>query len=264
MKKIITLLAIVFSLGLKAQESGDFVIGLNGNYPLINKEKEIKTFQNGYAETWQASIDKSWHSSGIPYNLQVTATWWLSSSIGICLDYSFSKYQQEINFTDNTKRVFEYTVRNPIEGGFSIGKPKIIYANFKFGFATSTFSSIYQYKDGQKDMNYNSPLNGVYSANGFSYRVELLVKLTKNIALVGSYGCISGSEYSDKNFFKGADIHAGTESPFFPTDYALFNNLSSSGNVYEYPYDQWAKLKYSSASVGIQYQFKLFHKDFDM
>jgi len=264
MKKILTLLAIILSLGLNGQESGDFIIGLNGNYPFMNKDKDITTFKSGYEETWQSSIGENWHSSGFPYNLQITATWWLSNSMGICLDYSYTKYQQEINFTDDTKRVFNYTVRNPIEGGFSVGKPKIVYANFKFGFATSTFSSIYYYKEGEKDMNYNSPLNGVYSANGFSYRVELLVKLTKNIALVGSYGGISGSEYSDKNFFKGADEHAGVESPFFPTNYPLFNSLSSSGNVYDYPYDQWAKLKYSTASVGIQYQFRVFNKGFDM
>jgi len=264
MKTLLTLLAILLSVGLKAQESGDFIIGLNANYPFINKDKDIKTFQAGYEEIWQSSIDKSWHSSGIPYNLQVTALWWLNSFLGICLDYSFTKYQQEVNFIDDTKRVNIFKVRNPIEGGFAVGKPGKIYANLKFGFATSTFSSIYYYKDGEKDMNYNSTLNGVYSANGFSYRVELLVKLTKNIFLVGSYGGISGSEYSDKNFLKGVDVRAGYESSFLPTDYPLFYSLSSTGSLYDYPIDQWSKLKYSSASVGIQYQFRLFNKELDM
>lgn len=265
MKKLYFILGLLYlSYSIQAQESGDVVIGVSTNFPFLMKDKEINVFQTDYEKAYKLILDHGFNSSSIPYNYKFIANYWMSDFMGICFDYSFTHYQQKLKFTTGESREFSYNLRNYFEGGLCLGNPQRFYTNLIFGVATSTFSSTYYYKDGEKDMNYTSPINGVYSASGFSYRLDLNYKIVKNIAIVLSYGGIVGSEYTDKSFMKGIDVHGASETVYFPNDFAEFNTQMSNNTSYNYPIDRIAKLKQSNFSIGIQYQFKLFNHKFNL
>jgi hypothetical protein len=262
-KKITFLFFVLSTLTLKAQEAGDVQLGINANYIPWSTDKDFEAFQKGYETVWGKALSSGFQQKGIPFNLNFSISYWLNNYMGLYLNYGLSRYRKEVNFSSGDKRVFEFSMRQPFEGGFCLGNPKRVYVNLIFGFGTSTFSSIYYYKNGERDMNYNSPLNGVYSASGFTYRFELAVNVFKNWNIIGSIGGIAGSEYSDKNFMKGIDAHGAYETSMFPVDYELYNTTANSGASYEFPYDKYAKLKNMNVTIGLKYNLKLFNKAFN-
>lgn len=256
MPRYLVLFLLFLSFNCFSQE-GDCIISAGLDYSTLHKDSDIDKFKTSYEELWTSVVTEKFHSKGLPFRYQFSLIYMFTDVIGFCLDASSTHYSQAIDFKLDQSRVFNYNQRVPFEGGFVVGRPENTYMKFKFGFATSTFTSIYYYGDGTSDMNLYAPLNGVYSANGISYRVELLTKLTKRLKLVTSFGGITfGSQYSDKNFLKGIDNNAINESTFLPTDYKKF---ISSGSI-NYPYDEVAKLKSINLTIGLQYQIKLFTK----
>ena len=257
MKNLILFILVSLSFKGFTQEAGNAYLNIGADYSFFHTNKDVDLFKESYEKLFQSTIKEKFHTKSIPFKIQASFIYLLTERVGFCLDASYEKYQQEITLNNDQRRVFDFTTRIPFEGGFVFGNVNKIYTKMKFGFGTSTFTSIYYYKDNTRDMNYYSPINGVYSANGISYRLELGFKIIKDLQMILSYGGITfGSEYSDKSMMKGIDRNMNSESTFLPTDYSKFLSDIS----INYPYSEVAKLKYSSFSVGLQYQLKLFNK----
>lgn len=264
MKTTCIIFCFLISLFVSSQEEGDFMIGVNGNFPFLKSDKDIRLFEDGYEKYWESTIDQKFQSKGIPYGYKIIANYWMMDYFGLCFDYSFLNYAQQIKFNNGESRVFDFKVRNYFEGGFCIGNPNKFSTNWIFGVGTSTFTSIKYYKDGEMDMNYTSPINGVYSASGFSYRLDLNYKVSKQLSITFSYGGLKGSEYTDKSMMKGIDTHGKEETTYFPYDYAEYMTQINNQTSYDFSFDKIAKLKQSSFSIGVQYQFKLFNQKLNL
>ena len=257
MKCIIFLILISLSSGFYSQEAGNAYLNIGADYSFFHVNKDVDLFKESYEKLFQSTIKENFQTRNIPFKVQASFIYLLIDRVGFCLDASYEKYQQGITLNNDQRRVLDFTTRIPFEGGFVIGNVNKLYTKMKFGFGTSSFVSTYYYKDNTMDMNYYSPINGVYSANGISYHLELGFNIVRNLQMVLSYGGITmGSEYSDKSMMKGIDRNANSESAFLPTDYGKF----LSDIAVNYPYNEVAKLKYSSFSIGLQYQIPLFNK----
>lgn len=261
MKLLLTSLLFSFALIGFSQTKGSLTLDANLNYSLFFKNKDIDTFKEDYESVFKNSKSSKFTNTGIPFNLQLTGAYWVYDNFGIIYDYSYSRYSEQFEMENGEIRKFEHTFSTPLEAGLCFSGGDRFMLAFKLGVANARFKSQYIYRDGTVDMNYTSPFNGVYSAFGFSYKVDLMIKLFSKLYLTASYGGVSGSEYSDKNYMKGIDNHALNETIMFPTDYTTYNTFIASNNAIEYPYESFAKLKYSAFNVGLTYHFYLYNNE---
>lgn len=242
------------------QKKGDFLLGLKGSYSALNKDRDLKQFQDEYNLVWANDIDKNWSKTGVPFGYSFEAIYWPLDNLGFFIGSSSLRYKESVLFKDGSKREFDHKLRNQWDFGVSIGNSKI-WTKFRLGVGNSVFTSARYSKDGEIDMNYNSGINGVYSSFGFTYGADLHVKIFKNCSVFISYFKLSGSEYTDKNFMKGIDRNNLYENVFFPKDYTLYHQTTDVGRSYDYTFDHAAKAKWTNISIGIQYQIKLFNSE---
>lgn len=261
MKLLLTSLLFAFTLLGTAQTKGSLTLDVNLNYSGFFKNKDIDSFKEDYASVFKNSKSSKFTNVGIPFNVQLTGAYWVYDNFGIIYDYSYSRYAEQFEMENGEIRKFEHTFSTPLEAGLCFSGGERFILGFKLGVANARFKSQYIYRDGTVDMNYNSPYNGVYSAFGFSYKVDLLIKVLPQLYLTASYGGVSGSEYSDKNFMKGIDNHALNETIMFPSEYTNYASYIASDNAISYPYDSYAKLKYSALNVGLTYHFYLYNNE---
>lgn len=264
MKKLLTvILTMLCFQGAFAQEDGNgdgnfYVLGSLGFNP-YNTDSDIKEFQKGYNDYWKSALTDPFSSNLFSYTYSLGAQYWISESVGFQYNIRYSTHSYKAAFDDGQKRLLDMNVRIPLEFGLLIGKATRHYANFSFGYGTSRMVSTREYKDGTRSLNFDSPLNGVFSASGFSYRLEYYRSIWKNVQLVAGIGGLIGSEYTDKNDIRGIDSRLGPyESKGFPKDFVSFNNTVVAGAAYDFPIDKWASLSYFTCSVGIVYRYNLF------
>lgn len=257
------LLAGIFAMcyNLYGQKKGDFLLELKGSYSAINKEKDLKQFQDEYNTVWANDIDKNWSKTGVPFGYSMEAIYWPLDKFGFFIGSSRLKYNESVLLKDGSKREFSHKLGNQWDFGIAVGNTNILWGKFRFGIGNSVFTSAKYAKGGEIDVNYNSGINGVYSSFGFTYGADLHVKIFKNCSVFLSYFHLSGAEYTDKNFMKGIDRNNLYENAFFPKDYTLYHQTTDAGRSYDYTFDHAAKAKWTNISIGIQYQIKLFNAE---
>jgi hypothetical protein len=225
-----------------------------------SSDADLKAFQKGYNNYWSSALDKKFAPTLPAWDVHAGVQYWLTNRVGFQLASRYSRHGYTVRFKSGEKRDLDLRVRTPLEFGLLLGNPNKLSFLAGFGFGTSRMVSIFSYPDGTQSLNYDSNINGVFSANGFSWRLEAYLKLYKNLQLVAALAGVSGSEYTDKNSIRGIDSRLGAyETVFFPKDYSLYQSTATSGASYDYPFDQSAKLRYTTVSLGLVYRIRLFH-----
>jgi hypothetical protein len=259
---ILTILLFGFFFTAFAQDedpSGNFYLVSSLGFSPYNSDKDIAGFQDGYDEYWKTSLSKTFTRDILAYNASFGAQYWLTKRMGFAYNVRYSTHGYRVEFTDGEKRELIFRVRSPLEFGLLLGNPNRFYMNLSFGYGNSRIISTREYKDGTRSMNFDSPLNGVFSASGFTYRIEACFKLYKGLQFVGAIGGLGGSEYTDKNAIRGIDSRLGPyEIKGFPKEYPDFQSTVTAGSAYDYPMDKWAKVKYFTVSAGLIYRLQLF------
>lgn len=241
---------------LNAQK-GELQLFANAGYNLAFSDKALNTFFDQYYDVWQANTKEKFHKVGIPFQYQIGANYWFLDKVGFSMYYSYAQQSFRTDFTNDESRSIDVKTRTPFEFSVLFGNPNKFYMGIGFGVGYSSFISRYNYKGGVTSMGYESAINGVYSANGFSYNIDAVYKIYKNFKLVASAFGIVGSEYTDKNFMKGIDVHGINETVYFPSDYALYKSMMEGGTSFDYPVSSIAKLNHFHFFVGLQYTAKL-------
>ena len=96
------------------------------------------------------------------------------------LAYNLYKFKEQAVFLNQETRQFDHKL-NSGDFGLCFGNMNRWQVNLLVGVGTASFVSMYYFKNGERDMNKYSALNGVYSSSCFSYRTELTVKLLKHL-----------------------------------------------------------------------------------
>lgn len=262
MKKAIAIFLVLFSFSAFA-EKGDLFLFVNGGYNLMYKDNSIDQFHSDFNEVWAGVLKEGYHKTGISYQYQLGAVYWLTNRFGMYLSSNHAQQNYEAEYLSGAKRVMKMKMRGLFNFGINLGNSDKFYVSTGFGVGTSLFDSYELYKDGTISYNYafkynyDSNINGVYSNFGFTYDISLNYKLIKGLRVVAGINGVYGSEYTDKNFIKGIDRNAAYETVFFPADYKQYESLTKAGTSYEYPANEIAKARTYNVYVGLQYNIKL-------
>lgn len=261
MKKVkqIVLLALGL-LSINARSQQIEAIEIYGTAaPMFYTGQYVRTASESYNQTYESVLSREMGRTGLPFLAETGVRLWITENMGFCLNYSYSRFAMKAEFENDNSRHFTILDRTPIDFGLVFGKIGKSALQTRFGFCTSTMLSYLKYKDGTVNYSNLQPINGTFTTFGFFYRVDysksIAGPLRFNIGLGGASSL--NSYYSDLGGMRDLD---GASATWLPTNFEEYEKVVGNGNFYDYPDDEYWKMKYFMVFAGLQLNLVAYKK----